>query len=149
MQSLLKARDGSGIQKLMDCANSRSITQRPKKLMRRIVLLKDVMLSLTQLMVHSQHWWSFALEAFGEPDLIRSHLRTVADHFFASYPSVDVFTTANSCASLLGWGVCNAITSIFRKSLAVSDKITMETYWLMRSSCAIGHRSTSAEQRLG
>ena len=53
---------------------------------------------LTQLSVGGVQWWSFALEAFGTPDRVRSNLDLVARDFLAGRSAVDSFTSANSCS---------------------------------------------------
>jgi len=53
---------------------------------------------LTALVVRGEAFWSFALEAFGAPERVRSTLEVVAREFLGARPPVDPFSTANSCS---------------------------------------------------
>ncbi|HEX9005077.1 MAG TPA: hypothetical protein VGB07_34525 [Blastocatellia bacterium] len=51
---------------------------------------------LTALEADGQAWWSFAFEAFGEPDGVRGNLRSIAIRFLSSQAPLTRFTVANS-----------------------------------------------------
>jgi len=53
---------------------------------------------LTRLRVHNEEWWSFAFEAFGAADQVRSHLQTVADYFFTNHAPIHTFEVSDSYA---------------------------------------------------